>query len=87
MEDCAIAVDQRRNALYAWSSGWVRAHTPFNPAAALDMVSGDASFRRYFRLQHGQGSLICVDAPPEKENSRPFVAIARALFAHQVHVP
>ncbi len=87
MEDCAIAVDQRRNALYAWSSGWVRAHTPFNPAAALDMVSGDASFRRYFRLQHGQGSLICVDAPPEKENSRPFVAIARALFTHQVHVP
>ncbi|HEX5278186.1 MAG TPA: phosphotransferase [Fluviicoccus sp.] len=87
MEDCAIAVDPRRDALYAWSAGWVRTHTPFTPAAALDIVSGDASFRRYFRLQHGQGSLICVDAPPDKENSRPFVAIARALFAHQVHVP
>jgi hypothetical protein len=33
------------------------------------------------------GSLIAVDAPPAKENSRPFVAIARALRAHGVHVP
>lgn len=87
MEDCAIAVDQRRHALNAWSSGWVRTHTPFQPAAELEVVSGDASFRRYFRLRHDHGSLICVDAPPDKENSRPFVAIARALFAHQVHVP
>ena len=50
-------------------------------------VSGDASFRRYFRLPLADGSLIAVDAPPEKENSRPFVAIARALRAHGVHVP
>lgn len=87
MEDCANAVDPRRDALYAWSAAWVRAHTPFQPAGALEVVSGDASFRRYFRLRHDQGSLICVDAPPEKENSRPFVAIARALYAHQIHVP
>lgn len=87
MEDCANAADPRRDALYAWSSAWVRTHTPFQPAETLAMVSGDASFRRYFRLHHDQGSLIGVDAPPDKENSRPFVAIARALFAHQVHVP
>ena len=66
MEDCAIAVDQRRHALNAWSSGWVRTHTPFQPAAELEVVSGDASFRRYFRLRHDHGSLICVDAPPGK---------------------
>jgi hypothetical protein len=53
----------------------------------LTVVSGDASFRRYFRLHHDKGSFIAVDAPPDKENSRPFVAIAQALFAHGVKVP
>lgn len=83
--------DPRREQLYVWASAWLRQHTPFQPAEQLTVVSGDASFRRYFRLAHSldnqQGSVIAVDAPPDKENSRPFVAIARALFAHQVHVP
>ncbi len=42
----------------------------------LVTVSGDASFRRYFRAQHGQQSFIAVDAPPENENSHLFVEIA-----------
>jgi len=55
----------------------------------LTTVSGDASFRRYFRtaeLLSGQ-TLIAVDAPADKEDSRPFVAIARAWLAGGVHVP
>lgn len=55
----------------------------------LATVSGDASFRRYFRtaeLASGQ-TLIAVDAPAEKEDSRPFVAIARAWLADGVDVP
>ena len=57
--------------------------------AALVVVSGDASFRRYFRtaeLSTGQ-TLIAVDAPADKEDSRPFVAIAQAWLEHGVHVP
>lgn len=55
----------------------------------LVAVSGDASFRRYFRtaeLAPGQ-TLIAVDAPADKEDSRPFVAIARAWRDNGVHVP
>lgn len=42
----------------------------------LTTVSGDASFRRYFRAQLPQQSFIAVDAPPENEDSELFVEIA-----------
>jgi len=81
-------VDQRAAQLEAWARGWLAGQRPeLVPAGHLLTVSGDASFRRYFRLPLAASSLIAVDAPPEKENSRPFVAIARALRAHGVHVP
>ncbi len=50
-------------------------------------VSGDASFRRYFRLHTGSGSLILMDAPPERENSRPFVDIAARLRRAGLRAP
>lgn len=81
-------VDQRAEALQAWATDWLaRTRPDLGEAGALLTVSGDASFRRYFRLPFAGGSLIAVDAPPEKENSRPFVVIARALRAHGVLVP
>ena len=85
MEHCKQQ-DTRRQALYDWSVNYLTQHTDFQ-AQQLSVVSGDASFRRYFRLHHTGGTYIAVDAPPEKENSRPFVAIAQALYAHGVHVP
>lgn len=50
-------------------------------------VSGDASFRRYFRVKADNQSWIAVDAPPEKENSETFVTIARSWLQQGVHVP
>jgi len=50
-------------------------------------VSGDASFRRYFRLQTDSGSLILMDAPPGRENSRLFVDIATRLRTAGLHAP
>ncbi|HEX4869181.1 MAG TPA: phosphotransferase [Moraxellaceae bacterium] len=81
-------VDLRRQQLQDWAVAWLAREQPGRrPAGPLATVSGDASFRRYFRLPLADGALIAVDAPPDKENSRPFVAIARALRAHGVHVP
>lgn len=80
--------DLRADALEAWARQWLAGQDQWpQPVGSLLTVSGDASFRRYFRQPLAEGSLIAVDAPPEKENSRPFVAIARALLAHGVHVP
>lgn len=53
----------------------------------LQPVSGDASFRRYFRVHDGEQSLIVMDAPPDKEDSRPFVDIAHRLRAAGLHAP
>ncbi len=50
-------------------------------------ASADASFRRYFRLTTDGESRIAMDAPPEKEDSRPFVKVGKALFAAGLHVP
>src|SRR5690606_42117584 len=44
-------------------------------------------FRRYFRWQAGERSLILMDAPPPQEDCRPFVTIAGLLATAGVHVP
>ncbi|MFI3120849.1 MAG: phosphotransferase [Methylococcaceae bacterium] len=55
----------------------------------LDMrpASSDASFRRYFRVTLPEQTLIVMDAPPERENIRPFVAVAKVFDAARVNVP
>ncbi|MEO1830350.1 MAG: phosphotransferase [Pseudomonas sp.] len=57
------------------------------PAGELAPASADASFRRYFRWQAGERSLIIMDAPPAHENSEPFVRITGLLQAAGVRVP
>ena len=53
----------------------------------LAPVSGDASFRRYFRFHCDGTTLIAVDAPPTLENNQPFVAVTKLLLQHQLTVP
>lgn len=58
--------------------------------SAFDLVpaSGDASFRRYFRVRLPDGStLIAMDAPPDKEDCAPFVDVTGRLERAGVHVP
>ena len=42
-------------------------------------LAGDASFRRYERLTLGGERAVLMDAPPESEDVRPFVRMARHL--------
>lgn len=42
-------------------------------------IPSDASFRRYFRIVSGDKSAMLMDAPPEVEDVRPFLGIARHL--------
>ncbi len=43
-------------------------------------ASADASFRRYFRLECQGQSWVVMDAPPEREDCRPFIRIAALLL-------
>ena len=68
---------------------WVRQFPGFEQARA-EPVSGDASFRRYFRVhKRGAGSdpFIVMDAPPEHEDCVPFVNIARHWHQQGIAVP
>jgi len=52
------------------------------------IASADASFRRYLRVDTVQGdSRIVMDAPPDKENSEPFVRIAALMQDAGLHAP
>jgi hypothetical protein len=54
----------------------------------LQPASADASFRRYLRLDTTSGaSRIVMDAPPARENSRPFVAVAALMRGAGLLVP
>jgi len=52
-------------------SGWA--------GARVEPLAGDASFRRYFRVIDGSRSAVLMDAPPPREDVRPFVAVAEWL--------
>lgn len=80
--------DERATLLYEWINqqyGIVE--------NSFSVVSGDASFRRYFRFvakyayEQKNISLIAVDAPPELENSQPFIDIADLLAKSELPVP
>jgi len=51
------------------------------------VASADASFRRYFRVHLDDRTLIAMDAPPEREDSRPFVKVATLLRAAGLNAP
>lgn len=53
----------------------------------LETVSGDASFRRYFRARVGGDTYIAVDAPPEHEDNQTFVHLSNLLLASGITAP
>jgi len=53
----------------------------------LEPASSDASFRRYFRIDHNDRTLIVMDAPPEQEDSAKFIKTAKIFASIGVNVP
>ena len=53
----------------------------------VEPASADASFRRYFRVFHQDATSIVMDAPPGKEDVRPYLKVTRLLEKLGAHVP
>ena len=55
----------------------------------LQPASADASFRQYFRVTNTQDNktYVVMDAPPEKENSHPFVQVTELIRSAGVNAP
>jgi aminoglycoside/choline kinase family phosphotransferase len=78
-----IHADSRRAAVESWLAAQLR-----GARFSLTPASVDASFRRYFRATLPDGrSYVVMDAPPDREDCRPFVHVARLLRAAGVHAP
>ena len=77
----AMHADARLAAIQRWLPGLLGDDFALAPASA------DASFRRYFRAVTGTGSFIVMDAPPDKEDCRPFIHAAAAFGARGLNVP
>ena len=78
-----VSVVDNRRALLA---DWLQTETSFKDGQ-LSVASADASFRRYFRLKHKDKSYIVMDAPPELEDSMPFVQIGQWMKKSGINVP
>ncbi len=50
-------------------------------------LAGDASFRRYDRVQLEARRAVLMDAPPGREDVRPFVRVAKLLRAWGLSAP
>lgn len=68
---------------------WLAATAPANglQPGTLRLASADASFRRYFRVDVPDGSRIIMDAPPDRENSHPFVKVAQLMHDAGLRAP
>ena len=53
----------------------------------IDPIPGDASFRRYFRLNGEKGAAMLMHAPPPYEDPSPFLEVARWLTAKGARAP
>ena len=66
-------INTRKNSLVAW----LQFQLPnFHEKIKLSLISGDASFRKYYRVRVKGVNYIAVDAPPEQEDSDRFIRIA-----------
>ena len=78
-----IHADARRTALERWLAAQL-----YDQRFGLTPASEDASFRRYWRVQLDDGrSSVAMDAPPDKEDCRPFVRVARMLREAGLNAP
>ncbi|MCL1887086.1 MAG: phosphotransferase [Betaproteobacteria bacterium] len=79
-----IASDSRLASLQLWLDSLSQHNVD---SKNIRPASSDASFRRYFRVDSGNGSYIVMDAPPEKEKVLPFIHVAEIFGQCNVSVP
>lgn len=78
-----MSLDARKLALTNWISEELQI-----PADSINLepIASDAGFRRYFRFA-SPSPMLAVDAPPQTEDTRQFVTLARYLRAQGVRAP
>ncbi|QYK02167.1 aminoglycoside phosphotransferase family protein [Shewanella psychrotolerans] len=73
--------DQRFIALRAWIARTLGAD------AQIVLISGDASFRRYFRVSFEREQYIAMDSPPDLIAVTPFISLAEMYQYNDIYAP
>jgi N-acetylmuramate 1-kinase len=77
-----VETDARLALIHDWLTRELRM-----PVARIEPASSDASFRRYLRVFSGALTYVVMDAPPDKEDVRPYLKVSEMLEAIGAHVP
>ena len=64
---------------------WARKNA--GDGADISPLSGDASFRRYYRARIGKRSFVVMDAPPPQESAAQFIRVRNTLAKCGIHFP
>ena len=86
--EAVVWPDARRHAAFdAWLAPLAATHGLLG--ASLRPASADASFRRYLRIDTATPGQSCIvmDAPPDKEDCRPFVQVQALMQQAGLNVP
>ena len=71
----------RQQKLIAWLG-----ENGYEKASIVDL-SGDASFRKYYRVKKNNLSYVVMDCPPDKENLKSFISVTEKLHHAKINVP
>ena len=70
---------EQQRARFLEKAGWQHAR--------MAEIAGDASFRHYTRLTAGDRTAVLMDAPPEHEDTGPFITVTRLLGERGLSAP
>src|SRR5690606_27582870 len=79
---CGMNLPTRDTLRLAWARERLQ-----DPEASLERASADASFRSYWRARSRGRTWVLMDAPPDREDIRPWLEIASRLARAGLHVP
>lgn len=82
MSEIQASADERLSLLSIWAQQHIS-----SAVQRIEPASADASFRRYFRVTFKNGSLVAMDAPPQREPLGPFLDVAQRLRHAGVSAP
>ena len=79
---------ERRNQLAEWVISELSEDRYIQETLPLKAIGGqNAGFRKYYRVMDPEGSLIAVDSPPETEDNKSFIDIAKFWNQQGIKVP
>lgn len=75
-------IDDKTNILNSWLINYLRGEPK-----KLSPLKGDASFRKYYRVQSAHGNLIAMVSPSLSEPILEFVSVANSWYKQGIPVP